>query len=153
MACQASARMARGWNGSKDWLHKGRTLMVGKKIPLLSFWKCMCFILSTITAVGHPDAKVGPLGTNNTLSSAPSTERGGKRHIRGCLRGGPAVKRLGAPPLSAWLIRRTSEMPDLRRSWAGVLGALGRGSVLLNVRALYPADPQDVGAQGWLALA
>ncbi len=75
----------------------------------------------------------------------------GKRHIRGCLRG-PAGKRLGAPPLSAWLIRRTSEMPDPRRSWAGVLGASGRGSVVLNVRALYPADPQDVGAQGWLAL-
>ncbi len=34
----------------------------------------MCFILSTITAVGHLDAKVGPWGTINTFSSAPSAK-------------------------------------------------------------------------------
>ncbi len=95
MACQASARMARGWNGCADWLHKGMMLMVGRKIFLLSFWKCMCFILSSITAVGHLGAIVGPWGSINTLSSPPSVKRGGERYIRGCLRGGPAVARLG----------------------------------------------------------
>ncbi len=67
MACQASARMARGLNGCEDWLHKGRTLMVGRK--------CMCFILYTV-------------------SSALSIKRCSKRHIRVCLRGGPPVARL-----------------------------------------------------------
>ncbi len=65
--------------------------MVGRRRFLLSFLKCMCFILSAITAVGRPGANVGPWGTNNTLSSAPSAERGNKRHIGDCLRGGPAV--------------------------------------------------------------
>ncbi len=77
----------------------------------------MCFIFYAISAVGHPGAKVGPWGTNNNLCS----ERGGKRHIRGCLRGGLAGVRLGAPPLSAWLIRRTSEALNPRRSWPGSL--------------------------------
>ncbi len=81
----------------------------------------MCFIFSVILAVGHPGAKMGPWGTNNTLCSAPSAERGDKRHIRGCLRGGPAGVRLGAPPLSAWLIRGTSEALNPRRSWPGSL--------------------------------
>ncbi len=54
----------------------------------------MCFILSAITAVGHFCAIVGTWESINTLSSAPSVKRGGKRHIRGCLRGGPAVARL-----------------------------------------------------------
>ncbi len=55
----------------------------------------MCFILSAITAVGRPGSRVGPLGTNNTLFSAPSAERDEKRHIRDYLRGGPAAVRLG----------------------------------------------------------
>ncbi len=46
----------------------------------------MCFILSAITAVRHLVAKVGLWGT--------SAKRVGKRHIRCCLRGGPAVARL-----------------------------------------------------------
>ncbi len=54
----------------------------------------MCFILSAITAVGHFCAIVDTWESINTLSSAPSVKRGGKRHIRGCLRGGPAVARL-----------------------------------------------------------
>ncbi len=58
-----------------------------------------------------------------------------------------------APPLSAWLIRRTSEALDPRQSWAGVLGSSGRSSVVPNMSALYPVDPQEVGAEGWLALA
>ncbi len=62
------------------------------------------------------------------------------------------VTRLRAPPLSDWLIRRTLEGLDPRQSWAGVLGASGRGSVVPSVSALYLADPQEVGAQGWLAL-
>ncbi len=65
--------------------------MVGRKILLLSFWKCMCYILSTIKEVGHMGAKVGPWGTKNEFSSAPSAKRGGKGQNRGCLHGGPAV--------------------------------------------------------------
>ncbi len=72
--------------------------------------KCMCFILSTITVVRCPGAKVGPLGTNNTLSSAPSAEQVDKRHITDCLWGSPAVARLGSllflPGLSGGLLRR-----------------------------------------------
>ncbi len=124
-------------------------LMVGRKILLLSFWKCMCFILSAITVVGHLGAKVG----KNTLSSAPSVKRGGKMHIIGCLRGGPVVARLGhhlSPPgWSGGLLKA----PDPRGSWAGVLCASGRGRVVPSVSALHLADPQEVGAQGWLALA
>ncbi len=75
----------------------------------------MCFILSAITAVGRPGAKVGPWGTNNTLFSAPSAERADKRHIRDCLQGGSNETQ--APPLfSSWLISRTSEAPDPRQS-------------------------------------
>ncbi len=55
----------------------------------------MHFILSAITAVGHPGSRVCPLGTNNTLFSAPSAEQGEKRLIRDYLRGGPAAVRLG----------------------------------------------------------
>ncbi len=55
----------------------------------------MCFILYAITAVEHLGAKVGPWGTKNTLSSAPSIKRGGERHIRGCFQGCPVVARLG----------------------------------------------------------
>ncbi len=72
--------------------------MVGRKRFLLSFWKCVCFIFSALTAVRHLGALVGPWGSMNTLSSAPSAKRGGERHNRGCLRGGPAVARL-RPPL------------------------------------------------------
>ncbi len=107
----------------------------------------MCFILSAITAVGHLDAKVGPWGTINTFSSAPSAKGGGKKHIRGCLWGGHLLPRLRAPPLSAWLIRRSSDAPDPRQSWVGVLGTSGRGSVIPSVSALYLADPQE--AQVW----
>ncbi len=39
-------------------------------------------------------------------------------------------------------------MPDPRRSWAGVLGASGRGSVVPSMNALYLADPQEVGPRG-----
>ncbi len=133
MVCQASARLARGLNSFKYWLHKGRMLIVGRKWHVLSFWKCMCFILSAITAVGHLGAKVGPWGTRNTLFSGPSAERGDKRHIRGCLQ-------TRAPPFSAWLIRSTSEALYPRLSWAVVLGTLVRGSIVLSVSALYPGD-------------
>ncbi len=94
MACQASARVARCWNGCADWLHKGRTHMVGRKRFLLSFWKCKYSILSVITAVGDLGDKWGLWGTKNTLPSAPNVKRGGERHIRGCLRGGPALASL-----------------------------------------------------------
>ncbi len=145
MACQASACMARGWNSSKYWLHKGRMVMLGRRGYLLSFWTCMCFILSAITAVGRPGAKVGTWGINNTLSSAPSAEPGEKRHIRSCLRGGPTIARIGPLLfLSDWsggLLRRR------------IQGDLGPGSLALRegvvqrVNALYPADPCQVGAQ------
>ncbi len=95
MACQASAHVARVWNSCADWLHKGRTLMGGRKRSLLAFWKCLCFILSAITAVGHLGAVVGQWGTENTFFSAPSIPRGGERHTRGHLRGCPVVARLG----------------------------------------------------------
>ncbi len=94
--------------------------MVGRKRFLLFFfYVCVLFC---------------PLwGTKNTLSSAPSVKQGGERHIRGCLRGGPAVVRLGPLLfLPGW-----SEAPDPRRSWAGVLGASGRGSVVPSVSTLY----------------
>ncbi len=55
-----------------------------------------------------------------------------------------------AHPHSAWLIRKSSEALDPRRSWAGVLGSSGSCSVLLSVSNL--ADPQEVGVPGWLAL-
>ncbi len=105
----------------------------------------MGFIFSAISAVGHPGAKVGPWGTNHTLCSAPSAEQGDKRHIRGCLRGGPAGVRLGAPPLSAWLIRRTSST-ESKAILAGVLGASGRSSVVLSMSSILPTP------QGWQAL-
>ncbi len=84
----------------------------------------------------------------NTLSSAPSAKRGGERHNRGCLRGGPTGSETRAPPLSAWLFRRISLVPDPRRSWAGIIGASGKGSVVPSVSALYLADPLEVGAPG-----
>ncbi len=43
-------------------------------------------------------------------------------------------------------------MLDPRRSWAGFLGASGRGSIVPSLSTLYLADPQEVGAQGWLAV-
>ncbi len=126
MACQASARMARVWNSCADWLHKGRMLIVGRKRFLLSFWKCMLFILSAIVAVGHLGAIVGPWGSMNTLSSVPSTKGGGEIYNRGCLRGGPVVARLG--PLLF-----------LPGCWGGFLrhrvqGDLGPGSLVLRER-------------------
>ncbi len=39
-------------------------------------------------------------------------------------------------------------MPDPRRSWAGIIGASGKGSVVPSVSALYLADPLEVGAPG-----
>ncbi len=67
MACKATVRMARGWNGCADWLHNGRRPMVGKKKIFALFLKMYVFYF-----VGYH-----------------------KRHNRGCLRGGPAVARLG----------------------------------------------------------
>ncbi len=43
-------------------------------------------------------------------------------------------------------------MPDTRRSWAGVLGASGKGSVVLSMSTLYLADPPEFGTPGRLAL-
>ncbi len=139
----ASARVARGWYGWADWLHKGKTLNRQKKIfaLFLKMYVSFCPLSQRSGAI------VGPWGSINTLSSAPSSKRGGERHNRGCLRGGPAVARL-----AAWLFRRISVVPDPRRSWAGVLGASGRGSVVPSVSAVYLADPQEFGTLGRLAL-
>ncbi len=52
MACQASARMARGWINSSDRLHGGRALVRDGRGNLLSFWECLCFSFSTITEDG-----------------------------------------------------------------------------------------------------
>ncbi len=112
--------------------------MVGRKI-FLHFFSNVCVLLSAIAAV-----------TKNTISSAPSVKLA-RGKLEAACGGGPAVARLGAP-LSAWLIRRTSEAPDSRQSWAGVLGASGSGSIMQSVKALYLAYPQEVWAQGWLVL-
>ncbi len=124
MACQA-----KGWNGCTDWLHKGRTLMVGRKRRLLSFWKCVLFCpLSQRSDTRALKWARGEPKTHFPLHPALSGV------ARGTLEAGGSETR--APPLSAWLIRRTSEAPDPRRSWAGVLGASGRGSVMPSVSAL-----------------
>ncbi len=82
----------------------------------------MCFIVATITAVGRPGAKLGPWGTNYTLSSAPSAERGDKRHIRDCLRCGLVVARLRLllflPGWSGRLLRRRIQGNHWLRSLA-----------------------------------
>ncbi len=95
MACQASAHLARGWNSSKDWLHKGRTLVLGKRVYLLSFCKYICFILSAITAVGRPGwHKVGLWWTNSTFICTQCWAGWQEAHWD-YLRGGPVVARLG----------------------------------------------------------
>ncbi len=64
---------------------------------LLSFWECLCFIFSTITADGCMGACTDPVATN-TIPSAPGRKRGAKRFLtRGLLVGGPAVA--GLDPL------------------------------------------------------
>ncbi len=74
--------------------------MVGIKGHLLSFENVCVLICPLSHLYGHPGAKVGPWGTRNTFSSAPSAERGDKRHIRGCLQGGLAITRLESLPFS-----------------------------------------------------
>ncbi len=91
MACQASARVARGWINSSGRLHGGRALVRDGRGKLLSFRECLCFIFSTVTADGCMGACTGPVATN-TIPSAPGRERGEKRFLkRGLLVGGPAV--------------------------------------------------------------
>ncbi len=96
--------------------------MVGRKRLLISFWKCMCFIL--ITAVGHPALKWAHGEPKTHFPQAPSAKQVGKRHIRGCLRGGLAVARLGPllfmPGWSGGLLRRR------------IQGYLGPGSLALR---------------------
>ncbi len=114
----------------------------------------MCFILSAVTTVGHPGAKVGPWGTKNTLSSAPSAKRGGNKHIRGCFQGGPAVARLRPllflPGWSGGFLRR----------W--IQGDLGPGSLALwegvaSCRTWAPSIPPTLrrsrlrGGWRWLS--
>ncbi len=97
MACQASARVARGWINSSGRLHGGRALVRDGRGKLLFFWECLCFIFSTITADGCKGACTDPVATN-TISSAPRRKRGAKRFLmRGLLVGGPAVA--GLDPL------------------------------------------------------
>ncbi len=84
----------------------------------------MCFILSAITAVRHLGAIAGQWGTENTFSSAPSIMRGGERHMRGHLRGGPAVARLGP------LLRLPDWSGRLLRCWSQ--GDLGPGCLALR---------------------
>ncbi len=83
-----------------------------------------CVCVSWPCEVGHFCAIVGTWGSINTLSSAPSVKRGGKRHIRGCLRGGPAVAKLGPllflPGCSGGFLRRRFQ------------GYLGPGSLALR---------------------
>ncbi len=96
MACQASARVARGWINSSGRLHGGRALVRDGRGKLLSFRECLCFIFSTVTADGCMGACTGPVATN-TIPSAPGRERGEKRFLkRGLLVGGPAVAGLNS---------------------------------------------------------
>ncbi len=67
--------------------------------------------------------------------------------FHGLLAGLSSGNKTRAPPLSAWLFRRISEVSDPRRSLAGVLGASGRGSIVLSVSALYLIDPQVKSSQ------
>ncbi len=95
MACQASARVARGWINSSGRLHGGRALVRDGRGKLLSFWECLCFIFSTITADSCMVACTDPVATD-TIPSAPGREWGAKRFLmRGLLVGGPAVAGLG----------------------------------------------------------
>ncbi len=97
MACQASARVARGWIYSSGRLHGGRALVRDGRGKLLSFWECLCFIFSTIPADSCMVACTDPVATD-TIPSAPRRERGAKRFLmRGLLVGGPAVA--GLDPL------------------------------------------------------
>ncbi len=62
-------------------------------------------------------------GTKNTFFSAPCIPRGGERDMRGRLRGGPVVVRLGPLLLPGWSAR-------LLRHW--IQGNLGPGSLALR---------------------
>ncbi len=75
MACQASARVARGWINSSGRLHGDRALVKDGRGKLLSFWSFLCFIFSTITADGCMGACTGPVFATNTIPSAPGKER------------------------------------------------------------------------------
>ncbi len=44
--------VSRGWIDLSDRLHEGRALMMNGRGILLSFWECLCFIYTTITAGG-----------------------------------------------------------------------------------------------------
>ncbi len=101
MACQASARVARGWIVLSGRLPSGGLrLVIRGRGKVLSFWICLCFIFLAITAIGCVGAILKhPVFTTvfstNTLPSAPRTERGAWRQNRGFLRGSPAAARLG----------------------------------------------------------
>ncbi len=76
MACQASACVTRGWIAlSSLWPCGDGPLMLCGRGNLLSFWECLCFIISAIAAVSCLNACTGPVSAKNTLPSAPGTER------------------------------------------------------------------------------
>ncbi len=60
MACQASARVARGWivlSGGPP--SRGLRLMIRVRGKVLSFWICLCFTFLAITAIGCVGAMCG----------------------------------------------------------------------------------------------
>ncbi len=130
MACQASAREARGKIVSSGGSPRGdMTLVISERGNLLSFWACLCFIFLAITAAGCVGTFwTGPVFTKvfitNTLTSAPGTERGAWRHKRSCLGGGPAAARL-CPLL--FLSRRSGQ-----RQRRMIQHQLGPGSLALR---------------------
>ncbi len=97
MACQASARVARGWivlSGRPP--SGGLRLMIRGRGKVLYFLTCLCFIFLAITAIGCMGVLWKyPMFTTvfftNTLPSEHGTERGARRHNRGSFRAGLAA--------------------------------------------------------------
>ncbi len=129
MACQASARVAKGWIVSSGGPPSGGLRPVRRgRGKVLSFWKCLCFIFLAITVIGcvgsmWKDPKFTTVFSTNTLPSAPGTEQGARRHNRGFFRGGLAAAGLG--PL-IFLSLRSGRRPSC---W--VHHNLGPGSLVL----------------------
>ncbi len=80
MACQASARVARGWINSSGRLHGGRALVRDGRGKLL-FLRMFVFYFFHCHSGRLHGRLYGPVATN-TIPSAPGRERGEKRFLR-----------------------------------------------------------------------
>ncbi len=116
-------RVARGWINSSGRLHGGRALVRDGRGKLLSFWECLCFIFSTITADGCMGACTDPVATN-TIPSAPGRKRGCQEVSHKRPFGGRSGRGGTRPfPLPVLQIRRTPEAQGPTLSWVGGPGA------------------------------